>query len=242
MVSRALSGKNMQLKTNNDEHKRGVARIYDLVATPYAHLGRVMQPVRYRLLHRLLEIGNEHRLLDVGTGPGTTLFALRRLGYDGVAVGVDIARRLLDRAKHKAVRKSIKHLSFEVADMERLPFPDMSFDRVTCVVALLLSLNRFKAISEMARVLKEGGRGVIVEPTSAGLSKNVFYLGFRRFLRVLSRSRPDFRDICLSHYRGPAYVSGDELRTLIEEARMEVRTVVRSMGYTYYVFEKFPRR
>jgi len=220
------------------ERKRRVARMYDLIAGPYERWGPRLQPVRHRLIRRLLGLRDDHRLLDIGTGPGVVPFALRRLGYEGPAVGIDIARGAIERAEARAASMSCNHLRFKVADAERLPFPDASFDRVTSVAALLLVPDRAKAVSEIARTLKDRGRGVIVDPRAEGPGKRLFYLGFGAFLRWYSLFRPEFRGISAPDCRGPSYLSPREIAALVEGSGMRVRAVTRSLGYTYCAFEK----
>ena len=220
------------------ETKKRIARMYDLLAASYDRWGPRLQPVRYGLVWKMLELGDGHRVLDVGTGPGVIPLAMRRLGHDGPIVGIDISRQAVQRARRKARRMPTDHLAFHVADAEQLPFPEDSFDRVSCVGAMLLMPDRERATFEICRVLRPGGRGVIVEPMRAGAGKTAFYLGFEAFLRGCAVFRPEFRGLTEKDYRGTCYLAPGEVRSLAERAGMRVLRLVKSMGYAYCSFEK----
>ncbi|HEX2910189.1 MAG TPA: methyltransferase domain-containing protein [Chloroflexia bacterium] len=116
-------------------------------------------------LNRLLELADLHpglRVLDVATGPGLVARAVARaLGSTGEVVGVDIAEETLIVARQRAADAGLTHLSFQVEDAEALSLPDNSFDRVICSQALMHFPDAEKALQEMYRVLKPGGRIVV---------------------------------------------------------------------------------
>lgn len=220
------------------ETKKRVARMYDFLAESYDKWGPRLQPVRYKLVRKMLELDDGHLLLDVGTGPGIVPIVLRKFGHKGPIVGIDISRQSLQRARRKAERVTTDHLAFHVADAEQLPFRDGSFDRVSCVIAMLVMPDHKQAVGEMCRVLRPEGRGVIVEPTRAGTAKRLFYLGFESFLRGYGIFRPEFRGLRYRDYCGPCYVTPDELKGLVESAGARVLRVSKSLGYVYCSFEK----
>lgn len=105
-------------------------------------------------------------ILDVGTGTGIALFeAMRQAGPRGVAVGVDIAPNMVLRAAAKAAAFGLP-ARFLVADAERLPFPDATFDVVICSSAFHWFSDRLRAAREMLRVLKPGGRLLLVSASA----------------------------------------------------------------------------
>ncbi len=220
------------------ETKKRIARFYDLFAAAYDKWGRKLQPVRFGLVRKMLRLGAEHTLLDIGTGPGVVPLAMRKLGHAGRIVGIDISRQAIRRALRKAERLPTDHLAFNVADAETLPFVEDSFDRITCVGVVLLMPDRARAAREIRRVLHPRGRGIIVEPTRTGLGKKLFYLGFDAFLRGYSVFRPECRGLTEKDYRGAHYLGPDEVAALVEGAGMRVLRLNRSMGYTYCSFEK----
>jgi ubiquinone/menaquinone biosynthesis C-methylase UbiE len=90
------------------------------------------------------------RLLDVGCGTGHQLAHWRAAGYDGA--GVDGSDAMLAEA-----RQNNPDAELEQADVQRLPFPDASFDRVTSIEVLRYLPDPTASIREMARVLRPGG-------------------------------------------------------------------------------------
>jgi SAM-dependent methyltransferase len=99
------------------------------------------------------------KALDVATGAGHTAFALApRVSH---VIGIDLTPEMLEEAKRLQAQNKIKNVSFEVADVHRLPFEAGCFDLATSRRAPHHFSNIRKAIKEMRRVLKPGGRLVI---------------------------------------------------------------------------------
>jgi ubiquinone/menaquinone biosynthesis C-methylase UbiE len=113
---------------------------------------------RYRLnlwLDRFLpENGTGKRLLDVGCGTGYHLERYRVRGFD--VAGMDGSAEMLKQAK--IVNPEIQ---FEQGDVEKLPFPDASFDYVLCIEVLRYLPDIQPCINEIFRVLKPGGTALV---------------------------------------------------------------------------------
>lgn len=105
------------------------------------------------------------RVLDVGCGTGTlALAAKRRVGALGTSHGVDAGPEMVARAKGKAAAERLA-VTFEVARAQSLPFPDGAFDVVLCSLVMhhLPEVGRNEAVAEMRRVLRSGGRLLVVD-------------------------------------------------------------------------------
>ncbi len=103
--------------------------------------------------------------LDVGSGTGDLALDLARAGARRV-IGVDFCEEMLTVARAKARDASLDgRVGFAVGDALRLPFPDGSFDRVVNGFLLRNVADLAGALTEMARVLKPGGRLVCLEIT-----------------------------------------------------------------------------
>lgn len=103
--------------------------------------------------------------LDVGCGTGTLAIEVqRRVGTTGRVVGVDPGPQQIARARAKAARRHAP-VEFQVGMIERLPFPDQTFDVAfsTLMMHHLPKSLRRQGLAEVARVLKPGGRLVIAD-------------------------------------------------------------------------------
>lgn len=101
--------------------------------------------------------------LDVGSGPGNVTASLARAaGPDGLALGIDISEPMLARAVRNEAGPQV---GFIRADAQRLPLRDNTVDAVVSTAVLQLIPNPAAALTEMARVLRPGGRLAIMVPT-----------------------------------------------------------------------------
>jgi demethylmenaquinone methyltransferase / 2-methoxy-6-polyprenyl-1,4-benzoquinol methylase len=97
------------------------------------------------------------KIVDLATGTGDLALALQKKLPDAEVTGVDFLPEMLELAQRKGVRKTI------LADAMRLPFPDASFDCVTIAFGLRNMENWRGALVEMSRVLRPGGRLLVLE-------------------------------------------------------------------------------
>jgi enediyne biosynthesis protein CalE5 len=113
-------------------------------------------------------------LLDIACGTGQLgLAAARRVLPGGRVVATDIAPEMVEVARRRAVEAGLSNVEVREADAENLPFPDNSFDAVTFAFALMFCPDLDRAVAEMRRVLKPGGRAAVVVWDEA--SKNPFF-------------------------------------------------------------------
>ena len=103
------------------------------------------------------------KALDIGSGLGTDAFDLaERVGPSGHITGVDFSEYLVAEAIRRAAGRNLS-VSFEVGDAQNLRFPDETFDAVRTERMLMHVPDAEKALSEMARVLRRGGRMAVVD-------------------------------------------------------------------------------
>ncbi len=99
------------------------------------------------------------RVVDVGSGGGIdSLIAARMVGPTGEVVGIDMTPAMLERARAAASESGIANVVFREAYMEELPVPDGWADVVISNGVLNLTPDKQKAVGEMFRVLRSGGR------------------------------------------------------------------------------------
>ena len=108
------------------------------------------------------------RLVDIGTGTGALLPLLAATG--AVVTAVDASEAMLTRARNLCEREGLSGISFETADVQDLPFANDHFDAVYCSMVLHHVARPAKALKEMVRVVKPGGRVVVISFTRHNLT------------------------------------------------------------------------
>ncbi|MBW2267752.1 MAG: methyltransferase domain-containing protein [Deltaproteobacteria bacterium] len=101
------------------------------------------------------------RVLDVGTGTGHT--ALAFAPFVAEVVGVDFTPAMLQEARRLAAERGVANVRFDEGDAMALPYAADSFDLVTCRVCAHHFADPAKAVLEVARVLRPGGRFLLVD-------------------------------------------------------------------------------
>ncbi|MGA7911327.1 MAG: methyltransferase domain-containing protein [Candidatus Dormiibacterota bacterium] len=111
-------------------------------------------------------------VIDLACGPGNLTRRLAALaGPGGEVIGVDLAPGMIELARAAAV----KNTRFEVMDIERLAFPDASFDVAVCGHGIQFAPDLGQALREARRVLKAGGRLAASVPVT-GVRESVWVL------------------------------------------------------------------
>jgi demethylmenaquinone methyltransferase/2-methoxy-6-polyprenyl-1,4-benzoquinol methylase len=140
-----------------------IAGVYDLMNTA---MTAGMHHRWRRRAAELTELGPGDAALDVCCGTGDLAFELAdRVGPDGTVVGCDFSERMLDLARGKAARRGAPKVRFEWADALELPYADGGFDAATIGFGARNLANLDQGLAELARVLRPGGRLVILEIT-----------------------------------------------------------------------------
>jgi arsenite methyltransferase len=108
-------------------------------------------------------------ILDIGCGAGVdSIIAASLVGPSGSVTGIDLVPEMLARASENARLAGVDNVTFQESSAERLPFPDNSFDMVISNGVFNLVVDKVKALSEVFRVLKPGGRFLLADQVLAG--------------------------------------------------------------------------
>jgi ubiquinone/menaquinone biosynthesis C-methylase UbiE len=103
------------------------------------------------------------QVLDLASGTGEPALALAgEVGADGHITATDLVPGMLAAAEENARHLGLTNISFQVADAEALPFPDRTFDVITCRFGVMYFPNHGQALREARRVLKPCGRAAFL--------------------------------------------------------------------------------
>lgn len=151
-----------------DKAPQKISAMFDQVAGTYDFLNHLLSFNRDKKWRRALlqksKLLPAERVCDLacGTGDLTFEFASRMLG--GEIVGVDFSEKMLNKAREKLTGREFKtHVEFMQGDILNLPFPDEKFEIVTIAFGIRNVANLEQALLEMKRILKPGGKLLILE-------------------------------------------------------------------------------
>jgi demethylmenaquinone methyltransferase/2-methoxy-6-polyprenyl-1,4-benzoquinol methylase len=170
-----------------------VQAMFDRIARVYDLMNSVMTAgLHHRWRERaadLAAVGPGARALDVASGTGDLAVELaRRVGPTGTVIGTDFSEAMLERARAKS-----SAVTWEWANALELPYPDHDFDAATVGFGARNFSDLNRGLAEMARVVRPGGRVVILEittPQRPPLS-TFFSIWFDRVVPALGRLAGD---------------------------------------------------
>lgn len=169
-----------------------------------SRLGQITDALERQLLFELLGAVAGKRLLDVGCGDGALASEFARRG--AIVTGLDAAPEMVAAARRRS-EIEVTRLHLVAGRAERLPFGDAAFDCVLAVTVLCFVREAEQAVSEMARVLKPGGRLVIGE-----LGRWSLWAAYRRIRGWLGDPT----------WRAAMFRTATELRRLVDAAGLHV--------------------
>ncbi|MDF2181643.1 bifunctional demethylmenaquinone methyltransferase/2-methoxy-6-polyprenyl-1,4-benzoquinol methylase UbiE [Neptuniibacter sp. CAU 1671] len=156
-------------EVKRDEKVKRVADVFHSVAGKYDLMNDLMSGGIHRLWKRITieqsGVRRGHKVLDIagGTGDLTQRFA-RIVGPEGGVVLADINDSMLKVGRDKLLDNGITgNVEFVQANAECLPFPDNTFDAITIAFGLRNVTDKDAALQSMARVLKPGGKLLVLE-------------------------------------------------------------------------------
>lgn len=204
-----------------------VAEVFHSVASRYDVMNDVMSMGIHRLWKRytieLSGVKRGQRVLDLagGTGDLTKRFA-RLVGPSGQVILSDINSSMLEAGRERLTNEGVMgNVDYVLANAEELPFPDNHFDCITIAFGLRNVTHKDRALASMYRVLKPGGRALVLEfskPTSELFSKVYDLYSFQllpRMGKLIANDEESYRYLAESIRMHP---DQDTLKDMMDEA------------------------
>jgi SAM-dependent methyltransferase len=159
-------------------------------------------------------------VLELAAGPGDTGFiAAHRLGANGLLLSTDVAPEMVDAARRRAGELGVENVEFRVEDASAINLRDGAVDGVLCRFGVMLVPDPTRALAEIARVLRPGGRAALAVWASSDANDWMTAAGGAAVELGLSEP-PD------PTAPGPFRLAdADELRRLVTEAGLRVEVL-----------------
>lgn len=212
------------------EKARRVGSVFDSVANNYDVMNDAMSFGVHRLWKRFAVEQTGARqgqnILDLAGGTGDLAERMSRMvGASGQIVVADINSSMLERGRERLLDKGISgNVRFVQANAEQLPFPDHYFDCITIAFGLRNVTDKQAALDSMYRVLKPGGRLLVLEfsqPVVPGL-KHVYDLYSFKLLplmgRLIAGDEKSYRYLAESIRMHPGQ---EDLKAMLEQSGFE---------------------
>lgn len=213
-----------------EEKASRVANVFHSVAQRYDVMNDLMSMGIHRLWKRVTiekaAVRPGQTILDIagGTGDLTAKFA-KKVGPTGRVVLADINASMLNVGRDKLMNKGIGHeVEYVQANAECLPFPDNTFDRITIAFGLRNVTDKDKALRSMTRVLKPGGRLLVLEfskPTNSLFEKIYDQYSFQvlpRIGKLITHDADSYRYLAESIRMHP---DQETLKGMMEQAGLD---------------------
>ena len=217
-------------QVDSDKKEGLVAGVFNSVANKYDVMNDVMSFGIHRIWKKitLAQTGltKGQRALDVAGGTGDlTIGMSKQVGPDGEVVISDINAAMLEQGRRRLIDRGIAgNVSFVEANAEELPFEDNSFDCITIAFGLRNVTHQDKALASMYRVLKPGGRLLVLEfskPVMPGLNKLYDFYSFNilpKMGRVIANDEESYRYLAESIRMHP---DQETLKQMMQQAGFE---------------------
>ncbi len=215
---------------DENEKESLVAGVFDSVASKYDIMNDVMSFGVHRIWKKItmqhtgLKLGD--RALDVAGGTGDLTMAMsKQVGPTGEVIISDINTAMLEEGRRRLLDKGYAgNIKFIEANAEDLPFEDNSFNCITIAFGLRNVTHQDRALASMYRVLKPGGRLLILEfskPVIPGLNKIYDFYSFNilpKMGKLIANDAESYRYLAESIRMHPDQVT---LKSLMLDAGFE---------------------
>jgi demethylmenaquinone methyltransferase/2-methoxy-6-polyprenyl-1,4-benzoquinol methylase len=211
----------------------GSGQMFDRIARRYDAMNRVLsfgldRGWRKRTV-KALALGAKPRVLDLATGTGDLAVDIARLHPDATVIGLDPSREMLAIAETKLAKKGLAdRVSVVVGDAQALPYADGEMDAATIAFGIRNVPDRPRALREMARVVKRGGRVAVLElgEPRRGIMARAARFHTRHVVPRLGALLSGAREYRYLQKSIAAFPPSDEFARVMERAGLKVLEVV----------------
>ncbi len=231
------------------EPRAGSGEMFDRIAHRYDLLNRVLslgidQRWRRRTV-RALALDGPSRVLDLATGTADLALLIARQGPAVRVVGLDPAERMLAVGREKTARAHLDdRVELITGDAQKLPFPEDSFDGVTIAFGIRNVPDRPRALREMRRVTRPGGRVAVLELSEprGGLISRIARFHVHRLVPWIGGLLSGAREYGYLQQSIAAFPPAEEFARTMEEAGLEMVRIERMiLGVCHLYVAERPR-
>lgn len=156
----------------SSKHNDQILDQFTRQAVPFANAPGIRSEDALNRIVQMAEAGSDDTVLDVACGPGLLACAFARVSR--LVVGLDMTPAMLEQARKEQQQRGLANVSWQKGDVYALPYPDAHFSIVSSRFAFHHFLEPLKALREMKRVCKPGGRVVVADSTPLAAKADAF--------------------------------------------------------------------
>lgn len=213
---------------SSDSKKQQIEQMFDNISPKYDFLNRSLSLGidvwwRKKMMRELKGI-SLNQVLDIATGTADVALATSKLNPNSI-IGVDISEGMLSVGRIKVEKKGLSSLiKLQKADSENLPFSENQFDAITVAFGVRNFEHLSKGLDEMCRVLKPGGKLVILEFSRPRIFpvKQLYDFYFRYFCpwwgKVVSKDNSAYKYLYDSV---SAFPEGEQFLSIAQQSRFK---------------------
>jgi SAM-dependent methyltransferase len=189
-----------------------------------------------------LELQPGETVVDLGSGAGIdALIAARAVGPEGRVIGIDMTPEMLAKARSNAAAAGADHVDFREGRLEALPIVDDTVDAITSNCVINLVPDKQKVFSEIARVLKPGGRLVVSDVMLDGELPEVVTRDVMAYVGCVSGAiqREDYLAMLSAAGLGDVEIAKDVdfLATVADSLPEEISSAMEQLGLSSHDLE-----